>query len=42
MPDTWETGRKLNPADQADQNRFDLSPHFTNIEVYLNDLLSEK
>jgi len=42
MPDTWETGRKLNPADQGDQNRFDLSPHFTNIEVYLNDLLSEK
>ena len=42
MPDTWETTHKLNPTDPTDQNRLDLSHHFTNLEVYLNSLPGRK
>jgi len=39
MPDEWETKNKLNPLDASDANRFDLSKGYTNIEVYLNELV---
>jgi hypothetical protein len=38
MPDIWENAKKLNPVDDADRNGFDLDPHYTNLEVYLNEL----
>lgn len=41
MPDDWETKNKLNPNDASDSNRFDLSKGYTNIEVYLNDLVKQ-
>ncbi len=38
MPDTWETTNHLDPATQ-DHNGYDLSASYTNIEVYLNQLM---
>ncbi len=40
MPDTWETGNNLNPRDYSDRNNHDLSEDYTNIEYYLNTLVS--
>ena len=39
MPDEWETKNKLNPNDASDGARFDLSKGYTNIEVYLNEIV---
>jgi pectate lyase len=39
MPDEWETKNKLNPNDASDSARFDLSKGYTNIEVYLNEIV---
>lgn len=38
MPDTWETAHSLNPNNAADRNNYTLSPNYTNLEVYLNEL----
>jgi hypothetical protein len=40
MPDAWELEKKLNP-NLADQNRNDLHPQYTNLEVYLNELVKQ-
>jgi len=39
MPDDWEKKKKLNPKDGADQALFTLNPNYTNIEVYLNEII---
>lgn len=39
IPDEWEIKNKLNPVDASDASRFDLSKGYTNIEVYLNELI---
>lgn len=38
MPDDWETARSLNPNNAADRNNYTLSPVYTNLEIYLNEL----
>jgi Immunoglobulin domain len=38
MPDAWETAHSLNPNNAADRNSYTLSPVYTNLEVYLNEL----
>lgn len=40
MPDEWETKNKLNPDDPSDSPAFTLSKTYSNIEVYLNSLVS--
>jgi hypothetical protein len=40
MPDTWETANNLDPADYGDRNGHDLDNDYTNIEHYLNALVS--
>lgn len=40
MPDEWETAQGLNPQDGADGAKYNLSPHYTNLEVYLNGLVA--
>ncbi len=42
MPDTWETKKGLNPNDASDGNKYSLSKEYTNLEVYLNQLVSDK
>lgn len=39
MPDAWEQQNKLNPNDPADGSKFTLSKSYTNVEVYINDLV---
>ncbi|MCX8020359.1 MAG: pectate lyase [Chitinophagaceae bacterium] len=39
MPDEWEKKNNLNPADPADASKKTLHKHYTNIEVYLNNLV---
>jgi pectate lyase len=39
MPDTWESSHGLNPNDDADRNDYNLSTDYTNLEVYLTDLI---
>ena len=39
MPDDWEKAHQLNPADGNDASAFTLNKQYTNIEVYLNDLV---
>jgi hypothetical protein len=41
MPDAWETSKGLNPNSAADQNGTRLSSKYTNIEVYLNELVQQ-
>jgi pectate lyase len=41
MPDEWEMKNKLNPNDASDNSRFDLSKGYTNIEVYLNEIVKQ-
>ncbi len=42
IPDLWEITRALDPLDPADGNAVTLSPSgYTNLEVYLNSLVSE-
>ncbi len=40
MPDTWETAHGLNPDDAADRNNYDLNVNYTNLEVYLYQLVT--
>jgi hypothetical protein len=40
MPDIWENNNGLNPEDSADGKKYNLSPSYTNLEVYLNGLLN--
>lgn len=40
MPDSWETKRGLNPNDPTDGAHYNLSEHYTNLEVYLNTLVA--
>ena len=42
MPDTWEEKNKLNKADASDAADNTLHPHYTNIEVYINSLVTRK
>ena len=39
MPDEWEKTHGLNPSDAADGRSYNLSPDYTNLEVYLNELV---
>lgn len=41
MPDEWERSRGLNPDDPTDGVRYQLNPHYTNLEVYLNELVEK-
>ncbi|AHM58494.1 hypothetical protein D770_01100 [Flammeovirgaceae bacterium 311] len=40
MPDNWEQKHRLNPADAADASKYTLDDTYTNIEVYLNELVN--
>ena len=40
MPDDWEKEHGLNPNDAADASSNKLSKSYTNIEVYLNSLIT--
>lgn len=40
IPDEWESKMKLNPSDSSDASGFLLSKDYTNLEVYLNELVS--
>lgn len=40
MPDEWEIANKLNPNDANDGNKYNLNKEYTNLEVYLNSLVS--
>ncbi|HNF03730.1 MAG TPA: pectate lyase, partial [Ferruginibacter sp.] len=40
MPDEWERKNKLNPQDPNDASAFSLHRYFTNLEVYINDLVT--
>jgi pectate lyase len=40
MPDDWESARRLNPRDPADRNATTLAPPYTNLEAYLNSLVT--
>lgn len=42
IPDEWERKNGLNPNDAADAVMFNLSAAYTNIEVYLNDIVKQK
>lgn len=39
MPDEWEKKQKLNPEDKTDAAAFTLNREYTNIEMYLNELV---
>jgi hypothetical protein len=39
MPDAWETKHALNPGDASDASANTIDKQYTNIEVYLNDLV---
>lgn len=41
MPDSWEKENGLNPNDANDGIKYNLSPDYTNLEVYLNSLISD-
>ena len=40
MPDEWEKAHGLNPNDTSDGNGYNLSPSYTNLEMYLNGLVN--
>jgi hypothetical protein len=40
MPDLWEASHGLNPNDASDRNGYTLDPNYTNLEVYLDWLVS--
>ena len=42
MPDSWEIKNGLNPHDPSDVSGYDLHDHYTNIEVYLNQIVVDK
>lgn len=39
IPDSWEIANKLNPNDPSDGVKYQLSTDYTNLEVYINDLV---
>lgn len=39
MADRWEIDRKLNPADPADASEIDPSSGYSNVELFVNDLV---
>ena len=39
IPDSWEIANKLNPNDASDGIKYQLSPEYTNLEVYINDIV---
>ncbi|UII27151.1 pectate lyase [Fulvivirga maritima] len=39
MPDTWEKEHHLNPDDSSDGAIFSLNNDYTNVEIYLNELV---
>ena len=39
MPDSWEKKHRLDPNNAADASSYTLNKEYTNIEVYLNDLV---
>lgn len=39
MPDAWEEEQGLNPNDASDGAKYNLTPYYTNLEVYLNSLV---
>lgn len=41
MPDSWEKSKGLNPEDSRDGAIYNLSPDYTNLEVYLNSLVEK-
>lgn len=42
MPDTWEKRNGLNPNDPSDASKYTINNRYTNIEVYLNSLVTGK
>lgn len=40
MPDEWEKKNGLNPNDASDGATYNLSPSYTNLEVYMNGLVN--
>ncbi|ASB47755.1 pectate lyase [Alkalitalea saponilacus] len=42
MPDAWEIANGLDPNNPNDHNQYDLCSKYTNIEVYLNQLVEKK
>jgi hypothetical protein len=41
MPDEWELKNKLSPKDAGDSGKYDVSKVYTNLEVYLNNLVAQ-
>ena len=39
IPDAWELKNKLNPNDASDGSKFSLSKEYTNLELYLNQIV---
>lgn len=42
MPDKWERRHGLNPEDASDASGYTLSGGYTNVEMYLNSLVTDK
>ncbi|KAA8481406.1 hypothetical protein BDE36_0683 [Arcticibacter tournemirensis] len=42
MPDAWEKKNGLNPSDPLDSSAYTIDKNYTNVEIYLNNLLSIK
>ena len=40
IPDEWEVKHQLNPNDASDGSQFSLSKEYTNLELYLNEIVS--
>lgn len=41
IPDVWEVRHKLNPSDASDGNSFSIDQHYTNLEVYINEIVKK-
>ena len=41
IPDEWEIRNGLDPNKHSDGNAFTLHPYYTNIEIYLNELVKD-
>lgn len=42
IPDAWEIAKGLDPEDAGDGNKYSLSGEYTNLEVYINELVFER
>ena len=42
MSDAWEAANGLNANNGSDRNDYDLDPDYTNLEVYINGLISRE